>query len=125
MPTNPAQRISKWNAKFNTERIKGTLDDSRERMYTNVQGVFPQITSMEDQVKQVLDMSGISTAMFGLYLDFGREIWSLERRGISGDSLAEEAATLVAKWVSRGLTQAILETIRTQVFNVSAPTPSP
>ena len=120
---NPAQRIAKWNAKFNTERIKGTLDDSRERMYTNVQAVFPQITSMEEQVKQVLDSSGISTSFYGLYLDFGRQMWSLERRGVSGDSLAKEAATLIGKWVSRGLTAAILETIRSQVFNVPAPGP--
>ena len=120
---NPAQRIAKWNAKFNTERIKGMLDDSRERMYTNVQSIFPQITSMEEQVKQVLDLQGISTSFYGLYLDFGREMWSLERRGVSGDSLAKEAATLIGKWVSRGLTQAILETIRSQVFNVPAPGP--
>ena len=120
---NPAQRIAKWNAKFNTERIKGMLDDSRERMYTNVQSIFPQITSMEEQVKQVLDLQGISTSFYGLYLDFGREMWSLERRGVSCDSLAKEAATLIGKWVSRGLTQAILETIRSQVFNVPAPGP--
>jgi len=120
---NPAQRIAKWNAKFNTERIKGALDDSRERMYTNVQGIFPQITSMEEQVKQCLDSKSVSTSFYGLYLDFGRQMWSLVRRGVSGQSLAKEAATLVATWVSRGLTQAVLEAIRFEVFNVSAPTP--
>ena len=121
MSMNPAQRIAKWHDKFNTERIKGVLDDSLERMFVNVQAVFPMITSMEEQVKQVLDLQGISTMYYGMYLCFGRQIWSLQRRGISGDSLAAEVATLVARWASRGLSQTLLEIIRTQVFNVSAP----
>ncbi len=121
MSTNPAQRIAKWNAKFNTERIKAVLDDSRERMYMNVQSVFPMITAMEIQVKQALDALGVTTSFYGLYLCFGREVWSLQRRGISGESLAVEVAVLVAKWTSRGLSQTALEIIRTQVFNVSAP----
>jgi hypothetical protein len=32
-------------------------------------------------------------------------------------------ATNIGKWSARGLTQAVLETIRTQVFNIGAPTP--
>jgi len=123
MATSASQRIAKWDAKFNTERIKGSLDDQRARMLSNVQSVFPQIESMETQVKQVLDMQGISTAEYANYLAFGREIWRLKRMGASGDSLAREVAALLGKWVARGKTQAILETIRTQVFDVSAPTP--
>jgi hypothetical protein len=32
-----------------------------------------------------------------------------------------EAATLMAKWVARGLTQSLLQAIRTDVFNIAAP----
>ena len=123
MATNPDQRIAKWDQKFNTERIKGALDDSRSRMLTNVTAVFPLITAMEIEVKQVLDGEGVSMAIYSQYLCFGREVWSLQRRGVSGETLAIEAATLVAKWVARGLDQTVLEKIRTDVFNVSAPTP--
>ena len=45
------------------------------------------------------------------------------RTNVSGEGLATEAATLIGKWVARGLSQSMLEAIRTQVFNVSAPTP--
>jgi len=48
-------------------------------------------------------------------------MWSLSRRDISGESLAIEAATLIAKWKARGLTEALLQAIRTDVFNVAAP----
>ena len=121
MATDPAKRIAKWNAKFNTERIKGALDELRPSMYTSVQSVFPMITAMELQVKQVCDSSAVATIQYPFYLNFGREIWALTRKDISGDSLALEAQILITKWVARGLTQSVLQDIRTQVFNVSAP----
>jgi len=121
MATNPAQRIAKWDAKFNTERIKGMLDDSRPRMFVNVQSVFPMITSMEDQVRQVLDMDGVSVIQYPFFLCFAREVWALEQRGMSGDALAAEVANLLTKWQGRGLGLSTLEKIRSQVFNVAAP----
>ena len=123
MATNPDQRIAKWDQKFNTERIKGTLDDSRARMLTNVTAVFPLITAMELEVKQVLDGEGVSMAVYSQYLCFGREVWSLQRKNVSGETLAIEAANLVTKWTNRGLDQTVLEKIRTDVFNVGSPTP--
>lgn len=121
MSMDPSKRIAKWNTKFNTERIKGILDDMRPTMYANVQAVFPLLVSMETQVKQVLDGQGVSIIDYPFYLDFGREIWRLQRKEVSGESLAIEVATLASKWVARGLSQSVLETIRTGVFNVGAP----
>ena len=121
MGTNPAQRIAKWDAKFKTDRVKAILDDERPNMFMNVQAVFPQITAMELQVKQVLDGLGVSLAVYGMYLSFGRELWSMTRKEISGETAAIEADTLRKKWVDRGLTTAVLEAIRTQVFNIGAP----
>ena len=118
---DPTRRIAKWNAKFDTERIKATLDVMRPAMLANVTAVFPMITAMELQVKQVCDGAGVPTIQYPFYLCFGREIWALTRKDISGESLALEAATLIAKWVARGLTQAVLQAIRTDVFNVAAP----
>lgn len=121
---DPTRRVEKWNAKFNTERIKSTLDDMRPQMYTHVQAAFPLIALMESQVKQTLDASGVATIQYPFYLCFGRELWSMTRKEISGDSAAKEAAVLVSKWVARGLTQAVLQAIRSQVFNIPAP-PAP
>ena len=118
---DPTRRIAKWNAKFNTERIKATLDDMRPTMLQNVTAVFPLLTAMELQVKQVCDGSGVSTIQYPFYLNFGRELWALSRKDISGESYAKEAAILVTKWTARGLTQAVLQAIRTDVFNVAAP----
>jgi hypothetical protein len=118
---DPTRRIAKWNAKYDTTRIKATLDDMRPTMLQNVTAVFPLITAMELQVKQVCDGSGVSTIQYPFYLNFGRELWALSRKDISGESYAKEAAILITKWTARGLTLAVLQALRTQVFNVAAP----
>ena len=118
---DPAKRIANWNAKYNTERIKATLDDKRPAMLASVTAVFPMITAMELQVKQVCDGAGVATIQYPFYLNFGREIWALTRKEVSGESLCKEAAVLVTKWTARGLTAAVLQAIRTDVFNVVAP----
>ena len=118
---DPAKRIANWNVKYNTERIKATLDEKRPGMLASVTAVFPMITAMELQVKQVCDGKGVPTIQYPFYLNFGREIWALTRKEVSGESLAQEVAVLSAKWTARGLTQAVLQAIRTDVFNVGAP----
>ena len=121
MAEDPAARIAKWNTKYNTERIKATLDEMRPAMLQKVTAVFPMITAMELQVKQVCDGAGVPTIQYPFYLCFGREMWALSRKDISGESLAQEAAILITKWTARGLTAAVLQGIRTDVFNVVAP----
>jgi len=118
---DPTKRIANWNVKFNTERIKATLDEKRPAMLANVTAVTPMITAMELQVKQVCDGAGVATIQYPFYLCFGREMWSLVRSDISGESLAKEAKVLVDKWKARGLTEAVLQAVRTDVFNVVAP----
>ncbi len=55
------------------------------------------------------------------YKAFGGQMWRLQNTGVSGESLAIEAAVLIGTWQARGLSQSVLEAIRTEVFNTSAP----
>ena len=121
MPIDPTKRVNNWNQKYNLERVSAILTEKRPKMLQNMSSVVPLITAMELQVKQVCDGAGVPTIQYPFYLSFGREMWSLIRSDISGESMALEAATLIAKWVARGLTQSLLESIRTDVFNVAAP----
>ncbi len=118
---DPTKRIANWNVGYNTERIKAIVDEKRPTMLANVTALYPMIAAMELQVKQVCDGAGVPTIQYPFYLCFGREMWALSRKDISGESLAIEAATLIAKWKARGLTEAVLQAIRTDVFNVAAP----
>ncbi len=118
---DPGKRIANWDEKYNLERINAILVEKRPTMLQNMAVAFTSIALMETQVKQVCDGAGVATIMYPYYLCFGREMWSLSRREMSGESLALEAATLIAKWVARGLTQSVLQAVRTDVFNVAAP----
>jgi hypothetical protein len=117
--SNLMKRIARWTVKSSPERIKAILEELRPTMLANMQTAFPELVAVETQVKQVLDGEGVSTIDYPFYLAFGRELWRLQRQGISGDSLAREAQVLLQKWVGRGLAQPVLEVIRTQVFNIA------
>ena len=123
MPTDPSKRIANWDTGYDTAAIKAKVDKKRADMLSRVQAQFTSLASMEIQVKQVCDGSGVPTIQYPFYLCFGREMWALTRKDISGESMALEAATLIAKWKARGLTEAVLQAIRTDVFNVGPPTP--
>jgi len=73
--------------------------------------------------RAILDLEGVSTITRGYYLAFARSLDKLKRHGLSGETLAIEAAILTGTWVARGLSQSVLETIRTQVFDVGEPQP--
>lgn len=123
MPSDPTKRIENWDTGYDTAAIKAKVDKKRPSMLNRASAVFISQYTTDTEVKQVLDQEGISIIQYPFYLDFGREMWRLTRMNLSGESLAVEAATLIGKWVARGLSQSVLETIRTQVFNISAPTP--
>jgi hypothetical protein len=121
MPIDPVTRVENWDEKYNLERINAILTGKRPKMLQHVTNVQSLLAAMELQVKQVCDGAGVPTIAIPYYLCFGREMWKLIRADISGETLALEAAVLIAKWVARGLTQSVLQAIRTDVFNVSAP----
>jgi hypothetical protein len=121
MPIDPTKRINNWDEKYNLERVSAILTEKRPKMLEHQGSVVPLLAAMELEVKQTCDAAGVPTIQYPFYLCFGREIWALTRKDISGESMALEAATLIAKWVSRGLAQTTLEAIRSDVFNVPAP----
>lgn len=75
-----------------------------------------------DEVVVVCNVAGVFPLMLGQYLAFASKIWSTMQT-YTGDSpgLQNAVAVLLAQWVSRGLSQAICELIRTSVFGISAP----
>jgi hypothetical protein len=121
MPVDPVKRLENWDEKYNVTRITAMLTEKRPKMLEHATTAIVSLASMESQVKQTCDASGVSVIQYPFYLCFGREMWSKLQKDMSGESLAKEAAVLIAKWVGRGLTQAVLQAIRSEVFNVPAP----
>ena len=114
-------RAIAYNYKVDPITLLSDLTVLLPNMVANFAAVTPQITAMELQVKQVCDSAGVPTISIPFYLCFGREIFAMLRRDISGETAAIYAAMQIAKWVGRGLTSGILQGIRTDVFSISAP----
>jgi hypothetical protein len=122
MPADPNRRIEAWKAKYNTQRVKETLDDRKEQMIVQVHAAFADLCAMEEKTREVLNLSNVATILYVPYLDFARQLFKLSRkRNIAGASLAREAKVLVDKWHGRGLDRAILKTICVGVFSVTVP----
>jgi hypothetical protein len=119
---DPGKRAANWQAKYDTEQVKKTLDKMRPAMSSRYEAAAVRLCAMENEVRTVINSRGVHTMLYVPYLNFGRQLYKLSMgRQIQGDSLALEAAVLLDKWAARGLNPDVLAVVRTQVFNISAP----
>jgi hypothetical protein len=119
--SNITTRIRKYNAKYSAANLTRDLTAKSALMTQRFAAQAPLVVAMETSVKQLCDGAGVSVIELPYYLCFGRELYALTRKEISGETAAIEAALLIAKWTSRGLTSAVLQGIRTDVFSIVAP----
>jgi hypothetical protein len=118
------RRVSRWKAKYTPELAAQTTARIFDDMAERYESSMVALSSMEVQVKQTLDKSGISTMFIVFYLDYARQLFRLSHgRTISGPTLAREAQVLLEKWQARGLDPDVLAAIRFEVFNVGPPEP--
>lgn len=122
MPSDLSTRVSKYTARLNVAGALSPVSVARKQdMIDKFAARTAQLMAGDLAVKQICDGAAVATIQYPFYLAFGRELLRLQLAEISGDSLAKEAAILLAKWVARGLTQAVLADIRSQGFNIPAP----
>ena len=121
MPGDPGQRSAKYAVKVTSDRMFTDWTKRVGGMKQNAATVQNEIVQTETAVRTVLNAAGVTTITYPYYLNFGRELYARVRRGMAGESLAQEAAILIAKWVAQTLTQSVLESIRSDVFSVGAP----
>jgi hypothetical protein len=113
------KRFTSWNAKYNTERIKATLDAMRPDMQARYQAAMTAMFANDMKVKQVLNGKSVSTILYVPYLSFGRQLWKLSReQDIAGDSLQLAAEALRLKWKARGLDEDVLLAVQREVCSV-------
>jgi len=118
------QRLIAWQIKTDTGRVKATLDTLRPDMLKHYEAAVASLCEMETKARQTLNAAGVHTIMYVPYLSYARQLYKLSRQqGISGESFALGAKVLLDKWAARGLDSAVLARIRTEVFDVVAPTP--
>ena len=101
----------RYDARFD-ERLTAAQRDSREHQRL-----------IRTQTKQVCCGCGVATFMLPAYYCFAFEVDRVKEMDLGGEEVAIEAGMAMAKWLARGLEQRVLEAIRSQVFNIEAPTP--
>ena len=115
-------RVNKYALKVATPQYLSDLTTQEAAMKVNFANATTMMSANDQQVKQTCDASGVPTIQYPFYLAFGRQMWKATAvNQFSGESMAQLAAVYIAKWTARGLTQAVLQSIRTDVFNVGAP----
>ena len=113
------KRFTSWNAKYNTERIKATIDAMRPEMQSRYQAAMTEMLANDTKVKQILNGQGVSTILYVPYLSFGRQLWKYSReQDIDGHSLQLAAEVLRNKWKARGLDEDVLLAIQREVCSV-------
>jgi len=118
----PTRRINKWVAKSNTERLEATLDEVQPDMIRNYASITAEMWAIETRVKQVVCQHSVQSILMVSYLNFGRQMFKLQRtRQHDARVLELEAQGLINRWAARGLDPVVLAAIRTEVFNVATP----
>jgi len=123
MASDITKRLERWLLKTDPETVNALIHKLREGMVRRQQEQQVQMYQAESKARQTLNDCNVPTAMYGLYLNYARELYSLRRR-FAGVSLTREANVLLDKWVARTLLREVLERIRDESFNVG-PQPGP
>jgi hypothetical protein len=79
--------------------------------------------TVRTQVRHVCCDAGVPVMMLTAYYSFALEVNRLKEMDLEGETLALEVAPIEMKWAMRGLSQSVLEAIKTQVFHVPALVP--
>ena len=77
-------------------------------------------TAISIRVGVLIGKAGVSVIARAGYQAFSATLYRLARTQV-GESLAMEAANVIALWVARGLNEGTLEGIRNQVFSIPEP----
>jgi hypothetical protein len=116
------QRIESYDAKT----VPTTVSLKVASMLAPMKSLFStkcsSFVAKELLIQGNLNQSGtIPTIQYPFYLNFGRELWGLSVRGISGNALILMATSLHSKYVAFGLDTVMLKLIADDVFSVVIP----
>lgn len=88
-------------------------------MKTGFTAALNSLVPIEMAIQTVLNGTDVPTIDYPFYMNFGREIWSKQNKGIDGDTLASVAQSLTDKYEAYGLDDAILIDIADTVFHIT------
>ncbi len=118
------QRIAHYRARMQSTQIDPVITAIRTQAIQNFGEYANEFVPKQEQLRAVLDGEGLTANKYFAYEAFNMEIYGLWNR-ISGPSLREEAAILVAKYKAWGCDEDLLKKICTTVWGIQMPAPPP
>lgn len=112
--------IQKYNDKYAAETMVKAFAAMVTMAHQNYAGYINDWIHYENALRDVLAVEGVSQLFYFGYFGFTHQMYRLYKH-FGGLSLQLAAATLIAKYVSWGLSPSLLGKIRFQVFEVSPP----
>ena len=80
-----------------------------------------EMQAIRAQVRDLCRRLGVPTVDLFNYYAFAHELYRVKRQELDEESLELEADIARSKWAARGLPNAVLESIRSDVFCIPAP----
>ena len=113
-----AERIAQYNAKTVPANVALVVTAQLPDMKSGFAANSTTLIEKETLIQNALNAAGIPTIQYPFYLNFGRELYSLDRRGISGTTYVIMAQSLFDKYLAYGLAQGTLLAIAADIFMV-------
>jgi len=113
-----AERIAAYNSKSTPTTVALIVTAQLPGMKAGFASLAGDIVAKETAIQAQLNALGLPTIQYPFYLNFGRELWSLGKRGISGTTLITMAQSLVDKYTRYGLIGDILKAIALEIFQL-------
>jgi hypothetical protein len=113
------QRIARYDAKSVPANVAPVVTAQLPTMKSGFSSAVQSLYAIEAAIQNELNGFVVPTIQYPFYLNFGREIWALMRRGISGDTLVAMAQSLQEKYVLYGLDENFLIALANGVFTLT------
>ncbi len=122
MQSGPNERTANYTDKLVPAYIKDYLVANKDGMSFRVGVAIDKRAQIETRTKAVLGGENVNSILYAAYIAFSLEVWKAIVVGhLSGTAAVNEVALLVYKSKTRGLTEAILDKVRDEVFAIPAP----
>lgn len=120
MASDITRRLERWLVKTDPDTVNALIHKLREGMVRRQQEQQVEMYQAELKARQTLNDCNVPTALYAMYLNYARELFSLRKR-FAGSSLLREANVLLEKWVARSLDRDVLKRIRDESFSIGNP----
>jgi hypothetical protein len=115
------QRIDAHAANYAATTVGLKVSAQLAAMKAGFAAAAGSLAQVETKIQALCNHDDIKPIQIPFYLNFGRELWGMKRRGISGPALLGRGTECHARYVSYGLATALVKRIALDVFNLSIP----